>query len=172
VTLAISSSAAEAASTAAGAARAAGARISFAVNHRPALRPSVPALAAAARAADLVFVSLEDAEAVFATDQESAVVGTIGDGREVVVTAGGRGATVHWQGRACRLAAPEVLVVDAAGAGDALAGAYLAARMVGAEPPEALRQGVAAASLSCTAQGCALSYPEAAAIGNVAMSLS
>ena len=60
--------------------------------------------------------------------------------------------------------APPVEVVDAAGAGDALAAAYLCARLEGAEPRAALERGVAAASLSCLAHGCALSYPDAASV--------
>ena len=45
------------------------------------------------------------------------------------------------------------------GAGDALAGAYLAGRLSGLGPEGALRLGIAAAALSCRARGCALSYP-------------
>ena len=68
--------------------------------------------------------------------------------------------------------APSVEAVDAAGAGDALAGAYLAARLRGLDPAEALRRGVAAAALSCRGFGCALSYPPAAEVEAVAAELA
>jgi 2-dehydro-3-deoxygluconokinase len=51
-------------------------------------------------------------------------------------------------------------VVDSAGAGDALAGAYLASRLAGAPPEVALDVGAVAAGLSCRARGCARSYPD------------
>jgi 2-dehydro-3-deoxygluconokinase len=172
VTMALGAGAAEASAHGARAAKPRGVRISFAVNHRPLLRPRPSLLAAAAHGADVVFASAEDALAVFGTGDESALAGLIGEGRELVVTAGEAGATVHWLGRTHRVAAPAVQVVDAAGAGDALAGAYLAARIDGAEPDEALRSGVAAASLSCTAAGCAISYPDSAAVEDVAVALA
>jgi 2-dehydro-3-deoxygluconokinase len=171
VTMFISPGAAGAARAAAEGARALGARVSFAVNHRPRLCPSTSELAAAARRADIVFVSDEESRAVFATDKPAALAAMLSPVDELIVTAGGAGATVHWSGEACRVPAPDVPVLDAAGAGDALAGAYLAARIGGSEPPEALRCGVAAASLSCGAPGCALSYPDAAAVAELAGAL-
>jgi 2-dehydro-3-deoxygluconokinase len=54
---------------------------------------------------------------------------------------------------------PAVDAVDAAGAGDALAGTYLAWRAAGYVPGDALRAGVAASALSVTQRGCSLSYP-------------
>jgi 2-dehydro-3-deoxygluconokinase len=134
-------------------ARAAGIRVSFAVNHRPALGGDPAAVLVAARAADIVFVSTEDLE-LLGVDVALPV-------EELVVTAGPEGATVVHSGREVAVAAPAVDVVDAAGAGDALAGAYLAGRLGGLDPAAALQRGVAAAALSCRSFGCALSYPSA-----------
>jgi 2-dehydro-3-deoxygluconokinase len=151
----ISLAVAEAATTEAiGRARAAGVRVSFAVNHRPALGGNPAAVLDAARAADILFVSTEDAE-LLGVDTALPV-------EELVVTAGAAGATVVCSGQEVAVAAPAVEVVDAAGAGDALTGAYLAARLGGLEPAAALRRGVTAAALSCRSFGCALSYPTAA----------
>ncbi len=92
------------------------------------------------------------------------MAGALPGAAEIVVTNGERGATVYRSGGAWALPALEVDVVDAAGAGDALAGAYLAARLAGADPPDALGRGLVAASLSCRARGCARSFPDAAAV--------
>jgi sugar/nucleoside kinase (ribokinase family) len=71
----------------------------------------------------------------------------------VVHKQGPAGATVHTRQGQVRVAAPAVEVVDTVGAGDTLAGTVLAALLAGADWPEALRLGVAAASLSLTAAG-------------------
>ena len=91
-------------------------------------------------------------------------VRVLGRAREVVITDGGRGAGVDMGGGLVWLAAPSVDVVDAAGAGDALAGAYLASRLQGRDPVAALERGVAAAALSCESIGAALSYPNESAV--------
>jgi 2-dehydro-3-deoxygluconokinase len=143
-------------------ARDVGASISFAVNHRPALGGDPEQVLAAARAADVVFVSDEEAELLLGTADVQGVRDALGaTPREVVVTAGANGAAVGAGGEVHDVPAPAVVAVDAAGAGDALAGAYLAARSRGEEPEAALRRGVAAAALSCRAFGCARSYPSA-----------
>jgi 2-dehydro-3-deoxygluconokinase len=157
VTLSISATAAAAAQDAADRARARGVRVAFVVNHRPALAPDPDLLRACAAAADIVIASVEDAAAV------SGVAAALGDAdaREVVLTAGGEPAMVRWPDGLKRRHVPAAQVVDAAGAGDALAGAYLAARLAGLAPPAALARGVAAASLSVGRTGCAASYPTA-----------
>jgi len=156
VTLSISASARAAAERAAQQVRARGGRVAFVVNHRPALDPPVAALVAFARGADVVIGSREDFAAVIDPTMLA------GDRREVVITDGGRPATVlERDGTRHVLGVPPTTVVNAAGAGDALAGAYLAARLTGAPPPAALRAGVTAASLSVGRAGCARSYPTA-----------
>lgn len=163
ITLAVSPSSCEAALAASERARAGGASVSIAVNHRPALGGDVDLLRRAARAADVVFVSAEEASAVFEAEPDE-VVAALPGATEIIVSDGARGATLHAGGATRTLPAHEVEVVDAAGAGDALAGAYLSARLGGRDTLEALRRGLVAASLSCRARGCALSYPTAEAI--------
>jgi 2-dehydro-3-deoxygluconokinase len=171
VTLAVSDGAAEAAREAARRGRARSATVSLAVNHRPALGGDAFALLAAARAADVVFVSTEESETLLGTTDPGEIARALGGRtRELVVTRAGEGAVVVADSTVSAVAAPQVEVVDAAGAGDALAGAYLASRLAGHEPPSALARAVAAASLSCRAYGCALSYPDAAAVDALASS--
>jgi 2-dehydro-3-deoxygluconokinase len=154
-------------------ARSAGASISFAVNHRPALGCDPGVVLAAARAADVVFVSTDEAALLLETSDLDRVRERLGPGpREIVLTAGPNGATVAAGAHVLTVRPPAVEAVDAAGAGDALAGAYLAARIRGAEPATAIRHGVAAAALSCRAFGCALSYPSAAEVEAIAGSLA
>ena len=99
--------------------------------------------------------------------------GALGHGpSELVVTLGADGAAIAAGSEVLTIRAPAVDAVDAAGAGDALAGAYLAARIRGLDPEPALRRGVAAAALSCRAFGCALSYPDGAEIEALAERLA
>jgi 2-dehydro-3-deoxygluconokinase len=150
-----------------------GAAISFAVNHRPTLGGDPDALLAAARSADVVFVSVDEAQALLGTFSPDDVPAALGSSAsEVVVTAGADGALLSHDGAATAVAAPAVEAIDAAGAGDALAGAYLAARLQDLTPAEALRRGVAAAALSCRSFGCALSYPSAAEVEAAAAKLA
>ena len=162
ITLAISTSAAAAARLAARRAREQGALVSFSVNHRPALHGDVHELASCARAADVVFVSLEEAEAIFGADGPEEVAKALVSGpAEIVVTLGGGGAVAFVNGSEVRAQAPSVEAVDATGAGDALAGVYLAERVAGASAERALTRAVAAATLSCRSFGAARSYPHA-----------
>jgi 2-dehydro-3-deoxygluconokinase len=154
-------------------ARAAGALISFAVNHRPNLAGDPEAVLAAARGADVVFISAEEAELLLETSAIEEVRGALGHNpSELVITLGANGAAVAAGSEVLTIRAPAVDAVDAAGAGDALAGAYLAARIRGLDPEPALRRGVAAAALSCRAFGCALSYPAGAEIEALAERLA
>lgn len=155
ITLAVSSSSEAAAFSAIDEARRVGALVSLAVNHRPALGGSKDRLLEAAGRADIVFASAEEATEI-----------GVPNARELVLTRGGAGAAVRTGGRETAVAGFGVApTVDAAGAGDALAGAYLARRLAGDAPESALRVGVVAAGLSCRARGCALSYPSATEVG-------
>jgi 2-dehydro-3-deoxygluconokinase len=167
IALAVSETSRAAAWEAVNRARGAGATISIAVNHRPALGGDVASLAELARSADVVFVSVQEVTSVFdasAAEIASALAGV----DEVIVTRGADGAVVHAGGVSTAQRALPVDPVDAAGAGDALAGAYLATRLSGGDPVRALRVGVAAAGLSCRARGCALAYPSRAEVERAA----
>lgn len=101
------------------------------VNLRPKLGnvdAVVRAIRAAAGAASMVFVGLDEAGPVFGVDEPAALVGLIGDsGAEVIVTDGARGSWVSGQ----HLPAVPTTVVDPVGAGDAFAGTYCALRAFG-----------------------------------------
>jgi 2-dehydro-3-deoxygluconokinase len=160
VTLAVSRSSAEAARSAIDRARERGTRICCVLNHRPALGGDVGELAAVARASDILIASAEDAAAVFA-DADVDALAALGPA-EIVLTEGARPATVVADRGVVRQPVPQVAERNAAGAGDALAGAYLAGRAQGLGPAEGLAWGVAAATLSVQRDGCATSYPSRA----------
>jgi 2-dehydro-3-deoxygluconokinase len=162
VTLAVSRSSAGAAKRAIVEARSRGARVACVLNHRPALEGDIGELISVARASNAVIASREDAGAVFGVADLEGLADVLQPGvDELVLTDGARPASVAWPEGRFRQAAPPVAVRNAAGAGDALAGAYLAARMQGHPPPRSLRWGVAAATLSVQRDGCASSYPTA-----------
>lgn len=83
--------------------------------------------------------------------------------RTVVLTRGPRGAALARDGGTFEAAVRPGPVVDTTGAGDCLAGTFIAWSMRGASPHEALTAAVAAASLSCRSAGAQLSYPDLAA---------
>jgi 2-dehydro-3-deoxygluconokinase len=159
ITLAVSQSSSEAALAAVERARAAGSRISVAANHRPALGGDPARIAELASRAHVAFVSEEEAGAVFGASEPSLIAAALPGVEELVVTRGADGCLVRHAGTETARPVFQVEVVDAAGAGDALAGAYLAARLAGASPEAALEVGAVAAALSCRARGCARSYP-------------
>ena len=158
VTLAVSDSSAAAVERAVELARSAGAQVCCVLNHRPALGGDVGALARLAEAADILIASTEDAQAVFGTSGPAELAG-LGPA-ELVLTDGSEPALAATQGEAVLQPVPSVTQRNAAGAGDALAGAYLAARLRGRAVADALGWGVAAASLSVQRDGCASSYPD------------
>jgi 2-dehydro-3-deoxygluconokinase len=164
VSLSISDTAAEAALVAARRARAAGTRISFVVNFRTQLKPDRERMAAFARTADIVFLSVEDARALLGVERIEDVAAALAHPAELVMTHGPEPALLLAGAEQHLLVPPPVLAVDTAGAGDALAGAYLVARCVGVPPRRALAYGVAAGALSCRGSGCARSYPSAAEV--------
>lgn len=66
--------------------------------------------------------------------------------REVVVTRGALGALGDVEGRRIHAEALATTVIDTTGAGDAAAGAYLGARLLGADPQSALASAMAASA--------------------------
>jgi 2-dehydro-3-deoxygluconokinase len=162
ISLSISASAAAAAEAAARQARNAGAIISYSVNYRPLLDPDKERLLRLARTADVLFMSVEEARALIAIDAAESIHAALSRTGETIVTDGSRGATVVTARQRLQLPAIAVDVVDAAGAGDALAGTYLALRLRGESAEDSLVAGIAAASLSCRRFGAASSYPRRA----------
>ena len=171
VTLSISASAADAARAAVDRARAAGARVSFAVNYRAQLGPDSALMLDLARAADVVFLSVEDARSLVGAERTEDVAAALGKPAEIVMTHGAEPAVLLAADHRYEVTPPAVDVVDAAGAGDALAGAYLAARCAGVPAARALAYGVAAGTLSCTGSGCARSYPSATEVARAVRNL-
>ena len=157
VTLAVSSSSAAAAADGIARARRTGARVCCVLNHRPALGGDLRRLAEVARRSEILLGSAEDVEAVFGgLDREA--LARLGPS-EIVITDRDRPVWALLGSEQLVAPVPRVPVRNAAGAGDALAGAYLAARLAGRSPATALTWGIAAASLSVQRDGCAGSYP-------------
>ena len=118
--------------------------LSFDVNHRAVLWPpgaAAPALLTLARRADLVFVGLDEASALFGCDSAAAVRELLPQPGTVVVKDGGIGATEFSATGTTFVPAIPTEVVEAVGAGDAFAAGYLAALLGGADTEERLRAG-------------------------------
>jgi ribokinase len=77
----------------------------------------------------------------------------------VITTQGPDGAVWHGAGETVACPTSAVAVVDTTGAGDCLAGWFVAERLRGVAPPIALRRAVAAASFSCGRIGAQASFP-------------
>lgn len=85
----------------------------------------------------------------------------------VILTRGGDGAELRPASGSAVIVRPPrspIRVVDTTGAGDCLAGWFLAGRAAGAEPAAALTRAVAAATLSCACLGAQRSYPTREAV--------
>lgn len=162
VTLAVSPSSANAVHAAISQARRLGIPVACLLNHRPALGADPAELINTATASDLVLGSMDDLELLFGSRQ-AGLDHFLGRGRDVpaelVLTDGAQPARVWTRNELVRQPVPPSEVRDAAGAGDAFAGAFLASRLRGAPHSTALAWGVAAATLSVGGLGCALSYP-------------
>ncbi|MFG2403108.1 sugar kinase [Streptomyces brevispora] len=120
--------------------------VSFDVNHRPALWPDGTAptvLLGLARRADIAFVGLDEAQALWGAGltDAAAVRELLPEPRVLVVKDGGRAATAFDGDRAHTVPAPRVEVVEPVGAGDAFAAGFLAGLLRGEEPVRALRLG-------------------------------
>lgn len=168
VTLAVSESSAETAIRAAVEARRRRIPVACVINHRPALGGDIATLVNLLERAEIVIGSREDLASVFGNADLAllrfSVTGL--SGREVVISDGAGPTTVMTDDGVWTQPAPAREVRNAAGAGDALAGAYLAARLGGSSPAEALRPAVAAASISVGRDGCAASYPTSAELAD------
>lgn len=132
-------------------ARRCGVRVSFDVNHRPALWSDGRAaeiLLGFARNADLCFVGRDEAEAVWSTSTADDVRGLLPDVPILIVKDGAIGATAYTADRTVFVPAPRVDVVEPVGAGDAFAAGVLAGLVRGASLDEALALGHARAGLT------------------------
>ena len=125
-------------------------RIAFDPNVRPRLWPDLATAAeaalAAAACADIVLPSTQDGELLWGEADPAAQVRRWREAgaAEVALTQAADGCRVAWPGgEAVVAAAAGVAVVDTSGGGDSFNGAYLAARLRGAEPEAAARAGVA-----------------------------
>jgi 2-dehydro-3-deoxygluconokinase len=163
ISLAISSSAAAAANRAFSLAVEGGIR-ALVVNHRPRLGGSIEQLKTVAADADIVFVSSEEAKTVFGVESLPELSALLPNVTELVLTSGASGATLQHEEVVTHFNPPPVVAVDTAGAGDALAGAYLALRALAFRPVDALWAGVCASALSVTGRGCSFSYPTRQAV--------
>lgn len=145
VTAGLDRDALEAVRVAVSAARTAGVVISFAVCYVPVLWPSVreaeEVLSELACESHLLFLS---------QDELDLVKPALTPEREVVVDRGAKGASVRADRMRYDTAAPQVPVVERAGAGDAFVAGYISAALDGLTPPERLHRGalLSAAAMS------------------------
>ncbi|MEO0976339.1 MAG: ribokinase [Pseudomonadota bacterium] len=79
--------------------------------------------------------------------------------RRVVVTLGAKGVRAGFGGNSYQVGAPAIKAVDTTGAGDAFCGALAAALDAGTPFMRALKEGVAAGALACSATGAQSSAP-------------
>jgi ribokinase len=96
-----------------------------------------------------------------AADEAAAIAAVLDAGaRAVVVTRGGRGATLHQAGEpVVTVPAPPVTVVDTVGAGDAFNGALAAALADGATLRASVQTAAAAGAAACTGSGARAALP-------------
>ncbi|WP_135470085.1 sugar kinase [Crenalkalicoccus roseus] len=169
ISQAISESACDAVFHAIGIARAAGVRVSYDTNLRLRLWPVRRAAAvmhAAIAEADLCLPSFEDAEALTGLQDPDAIADfylRLGCPL-VLLKLGARGALVATPARRERIPPHRVAAVDAIGAGDTFAGAFLARHVAGEDPFAAARYANAAAALTTTGYGAVAPIPRREAV--------
>ena len=149
-------------------ARAAGARVSYDTNLRPALWPAPRAAAvihAAIAMADIALPSLEDATALTGlTDADAILDFYLRLCPLVFLKRGSKGCTVATRDARTPIPPHPVTPVDATGAGDTFAGALLARLLAGDPPAEAARYANVAAALATTGYGAVAPMPRAEAV--------
>ncbi|MFG1673619.1 sugar kinase [Micromonospora sp. NPDC049282] len=122
-----------------------GARVTFDVNHRPALWPAdraAPVLRELADRADVVLVGLDEAATLWGSADPAAVRDLLPGPELLVVKDGPVGATaLPRTGAAVFVPAPPVDVVEPVGAGDAFAAGFLAGLLRGVDLRSCLRLG-------------------------------
>jgi 2-dehydro-3-deoxygluconokinase len=116
--------------------------------------------------ADIVFTSIEEAETLTGRDDPTLIADFyLGLGpRVILVKLGAEGVFVVAEGKARRIAGHKVAAVDATGAGDTFAGAFLAEHVAGRSAFEAAAYANAAAGLSTTGYGAVAPIPRRPAV--------
>ncbi|SNT26821.1 2-dehydro-3-deoxygluconokinase [Asanoa hainanensis] len=169
ITQAISVSACDAAFHAMTVARAAGTLISYDPNYRPQLWPLERARAVVARSielCDVAFPNIEEGRLLTgATDPRSIIdwYATRGP-RTVVLKMGADGALLRHEDTLTEIKPHPVTPVDSTGAGDAFDGAFMAALVAGATPPEAAHYAAVAGALTTQGHGAVGPIPTRATI--------
>ncbi len=169
ISLAISASAADAVFAAIEIARRGGGRIAIDTNYRPALWPPARAAAvihAAIAKADIALPSHDDATALTGLTEPDAILEFyLRLGPSIVVLKRGQEGAILAAGRE-RITLPGLAVraLDATGAGDVFAGAFLARLLQADSPADAARYATAAAALSTTGYGAVAPIPRPEAV--------
>lgn len=127
---------------------AAGATISFDVNHRSKMWTN-------AEAAPVYRATAKRAAIVFAGEDEALLLGDLASLgiAEFVLKRGERGAATTIKGQTFSVDAVRITPVDTVGAGDAFVAGYLAARLEGATVPERLELAAHCGALACLHPG-------------------
>jgi len=163
ISQAISDTACDAVFAAIEAARGAGVKVSYDTNLRLRLWPARRAAAvmhAAIAQSDFVFPSYEDAEVLTGLSDANAIADFYLNLCPVVLLKLGKdGVLACTRERRERIGGHVVRAVDATGAGDTFAGAFLARHVAGDDPFQAARYGNAAAALSTTGYGAVAPIP-------------
>lgn len=168
ITLGISDTSCDAAFRAMEVARDAGVTVSVDTNLRLRLWPLRRASACihtAVGMADICFPSLEDAQALTGIAEADAIADFyLARCPLVLLKLGEQGLLVATRDARARIAGFKVASVDATGAGDTLAGAFLARAAAGDDVWQAARYANAAAALSTTGYGAVAPIPSAAEV--------
>lgn len=163
ISQAISETACDAVFRAIAVAREAGVRVSYDTNLRLRLWPAARAAAvmhAAIGMADIALPSLDDATALTGLSDPNAVADFyLRLCPLVLLKCGAAGCIVATREGRTRISAHAVDAVDATGAGDTFAGAFLARLLAGDDPVAAARYANAAAALSTTGYGAVAPIP-------------
>lgn len=130
------------------------------------LEKARPAIEAGCRRADIVFTSDEEAETLWGHKAPDAVADAVlGFGAATaIVKRGGKGALVATGDKREEIAGHAVNAVDATGAGDTFAGAFLARRLAGDDAFAAARYANAAAALKTEGYGAVAPIPRPEAV--------